>query len=102
MTGSGRWWLTSSTAAAPPRRPRSDPTDRSISPAMMTNTIPHARMPVIAICRIRFDRLRADVKPPSVCQLKKAQIRAIAASSASILYSVNSRLILIGFMLSIL
>jgi len=49
-------------------------------------------MPVTDIWRIRFDRLRAEVKPPSVFQLKKAQISAIATSSARILYCVKMRL----------
>jgi len=78
-------WVTSSTAANPPSRPRSEPIDRSISPEMMTNTMPQARMPVIDIWRIRFDRLRAEVKPPSVLMLKNSQIRATAISSARIL-----------------
>ena len=34
-------------------------------------------MPVTDIWRIRFDRLRGEMKPPSVFQLKKAQISAI-------------------------
>ena len=43
----------------PPRRPDSEPTDKSISAAMMTNTIPLASMPVIAICLSRLEKLRA-------------------------------------------
>ena len=95
VAGSGMPCVTSSTAAMPPSRPSSEPTDRSISPAMMTNAMPQATMPVTAICRIRFERLRGEVKPPSVFQLKKAQMMAIAIRSARILYCVNSCLRLV-------
>ena len=58
-------------------------------------------MPVTDIWRSRFDRLRGVRKLPSVFHEKKAQISATAISRASILYWVNSCLILCGFMLRV-
>ncbi|RML96871.1 hypothetical protein APX70_200070 [Pseudomonas syringae pv. maculicola] len=52
---------------------------------MMTSTMPHARMPVMDICRSRLERLRGVRNPPSVYQLKNSQITAMAITSASIL-----------------
>lgn len=52
---------------------------------MMTNTIPHASMPVIDICRSRFDTLRGVTNAPSVSTEKNAQIATTANSSASTL-----------------
>ena len=59
VPASGQPYMTSSTAATPPSRPSNEPTDRSISPETMTNTIAEASMPVIAICRSRLEKLRA-------------------------------------------
>ena len=49
--------LTVRMATSPPSRPSSEPTERSISPAMMTNTMPQASMPVTDICRNRLEML---------------------------------------------
>ena len=70
-------------AATPPSNPSSEPTDRSISPEMITNTMPHASMPVIDICRSRFDRLRGVTNAPSVRKEKKIQMTVTASSNAS-------------------
>ncbi|CNM98655.1 Uncharacterised protein [Mycobacterium tuberculosis] len=47
--------------------------------------MPHARIPVIDICRSKLDKLRGVRNPPSVCQLKNTQITATAMIRASIL-----------------
>lgn len=52
---------------------------------MITSTMPHARIPVMDICRSRLERLRGVTKPPSVCQLKNSQMIATAITRASIL-----------------
>ena len=52
---------------------------------MMTNTMPDASIPVIAICRSRFDRLRGVRKSPPVSWLNRAHSTAIAMISASTL-----------------
>lgn len=72
-------------ATSPPSRPSSEPTDRSISPAMMTNTMPQASMPVTDICRNRLEMLFGRRKVPLVWLQKKIQISATASSKASTL-----------------
>ncbi len=78
-------WLTVRMATSPPSRPSSEPTDRSISPAMMTNTMPQASMPVTDICRNRLEMLFGRRKVPLVWLQKKIQISATASSKASTL-----------------
>jgi len=85
LTASGRCQPTSKIAEIPPSSPSSEPTDRSISPEMMTNTMPQASIPVIAICRSRFDRLRGVMKSPPVSWLNSTHSAAIAITSASTL-----------------
>ena len=51
--------ITGILAAAPPSKPIIEPTERSISAEMITNTMPTARMPVMAVCRRRLEILRA-------------------------------------------
>jgi hypothetical protein len=59
VSGSGQPSQTSKIAAAPPSSPIIEPTDKSISAEIITNTMPTARMPVMAVCRSRLEILRA-------------------------------------------
>lgn len=59
VSGKGQPSQTSQIAATPPNSPIIEPTERSISAEIMTNTIPTARMPVIAVWRNRLETLRA-------------------------------------------
>ncbi|MNP60130.1 hypothetical protein D3C76_1551830 [compost metagenome] len=59
VNGSGQPNQTSNIAATPPNSPIIEPTERSISAEIITNTMPTARMPVIAVWRSRLEILRA-------------------------------------------
>ncbi|MNW71120.1 hypothetical protein D3C74_507770 [compost metagenome] len=59
VSGSGQPSQTSKIAAAPPSSPIIEPTDKSISAEIITNTMPTAKMPVIAVWRSRLETLRA-------------------------------------------
>ncbi len=49
----------------------------------MTNTMPTARMPVIAVCRSRLETLRGLSQAPSVVQVKNRAITRMAPSITS-------------------
>ena len=49
VSGNGQPYHTLVMAAKPPSKPINEPTDKSISAEMITNTIPIAKMPVIAV-----------------------------------------------------
>ena len=61
-----------------PKKPSSEPTERSICRVTITKTIPVATIPTTLACTTRFQRLRGVKKVPSVTALKISQITSSA------------------------
>ena len=74
-----------SKATKMPAKPTTDPTDRSIPPAMMTKVIPSATIPLIDVCRTRLDRLFPVMKPLVAIVRKTTITRRMSTSVPSVL-----------------
>ncbi len=70
-------------ATTPPMKPTIEPTDRSMWPAMMTMTMPAARIITYAFCWIRLATLFGSRSLPSVMISKS---RTIAKSAPTMPY----------------
>ena len=72
-------------AAIPPSSAICDPTDRSISPEIITNIIPMESIPVIDICLNRFDIFLKFIKFPPVIAINTPHITRSAKNKINIL-----------------
>ena len=77
------------TAMIMPRKPSTEPTERSMLRVTMTSTMPVATMAVTAVWTERFHRFLAVRNEPSPIRWKPIQIRASAPTMPSMRVSIS-------------